>query len=79
MPRELRLADIRALTRSEIGLHPFSFSGKIEGKWQGRQDSNPRPMVLETTTLPAELHPCEKLMIPQEQSASAMVPILCRR
>ena len=26
--------------------------------WQGRQDSNPRPAVLETAALPAELHPC---------------------
>jgi hypothetical protein len=26
--------------------------------WQGRKDSNPRPTVLETATLPAELHPC---------------------
>ena len=25
--------------------------------WQGRKDSNPRPMVLETSTLPTELHP----------------------
>ena|GEM_PF-6563261 len=26
--------------------------------WQGRQDSNPRPVDLEATALPAELHPC---------------------
>jgi hypothetical protein len=26
--------------------------------WQGRQDSNPRPAVLETAALPSELHPC---------------------
>ena len=26
--------------------------------WQGRKDSNPRPMVLETSTLPTELYPC---------------------
>src|SRR6185312_7457372 len=25
--------------------------------WQGRRDSNPRPSVLETDALPAELHP----------------------
>src|SRR4030042_1750858 len=25
--------------------------------WQGRQDSNPRPAVLETAALPSELHP----------------------
>jgi site-specific DNA recombinase len=28
-------------------------------KWQGRQDSNPRPTVLETAALPTELLPCE--------------------
>ncbi len=27
------------------------------GKWQGWQDSNPRPAVLETAALPTELHP----------------------
>ena len=26
--------------------------------WQGQKDSNPRPMVLETSTLPTELYPC---------------------
>ena len=26
--------------------------------WQGQKDSNPRPLVLETSTLPAELYPC---------------------
>ncbi len=26
--------------------------------WQGQEDSNPRPTVLETGTLPAELYPC---------------------
>ena len=26
--------------------------------WQERQDSNPRPAVLETAALPAELYPC---------------------
>ena len=25
--------------------------------WQGQKDSNPRPMVLETSTLPTELYP----------------------
>lgn len=29
--------------------------------WQGRQDSNPQPMVLETTTLPLELLPYKTL------------------
>ena len=26
--------------------------------WQGQKDLNPRPMVLETSTLPTELYPC---------------------
>ncbi len=29
----------------------------VEFFWQGRKDLNPRPMVLETSTLPTELHP----------------------
>ena len=31
-----------------------NFTGFI---WQGHQDSNPEPMVLETTTLPIEPYP----------------------
>ena len=27
-------------------------------KWQGRQESNSQPLVLETSALPIELHPC---------------------
>jgi hypothetical protein len=30
--------------------------------WQGRQDLNPQPTVLETATLPIELHPCLRLV-----------------
>jgi hypothetical protein len=26
-------------------------------EWQGRRDSNPQPLVLETSALPIELHP----------------------
>ena len=26
--------------------------------WQGRRDSNSQPLVLETSALPIELHPC---------------------
>ena len=29
--------------------------------WQGQEDSNPRPTVLETGTLPAELYPCTRV------------------
>ena len=32
------------------------FDGPVEG-WQGQQGSNPRPTVLETVALPAELYP----------------------
>ncbi len=28
--------------------------------WQGQKDLNPRPMVLETSTLPTELYPYEQ-------------------
>ena len=31
--------------------------------WQGRKDSNPRPMVLETSTLPTELHPSATMVL----------------
>ena len=37
---------------------PFDF-----GYWQGREDSNPRPTVLETGTLPTELYPCIYLFV----------------
>ena len=30
---------------------------RLISSWQGRRDSNPRPPVLETGALPAELHP----------------------
>lgn len=30
----------------------------LRNKWQGQQDSNPRPTVLETVALPTELYPC---------------------
>lgn len=38
-------------------------SGVEPENWQGRQDSNPRPMVLETIALPTELHPCGNLKV----------------
>jgi hypothetical protein len=28
--------------------------------WQARRESNPQPTVLETATLPIELHACER-------------------
>src|SRR6185312_4910194 len=35
----------------------FSSAISLFYNWQGRRDSNPRPSVLETDALPAELHP----------------------
>ena len=32
--------------------------------WQGQKESNPQPMVLETTTLPVELYPYENQRLP---------------
>ena len=44
---------------SETQLHWGS--REEERKWQERQDSNPRPSVLETDALPTELRSCEAL------------------
>jgi hypothetical protein len=41
----------RALAFSALG------AGFVSRIWQGRQDSNPRPAVLETAALPTELRP----------------------
>src|SRR5580692_6211602 len=38
--------------------------------WQGRRDSNPQPTVLETATLPIELHPCVGFL---DDAAEALV------
>jgi hypothetical protein len=35
----------------------------VEGKVQGRRDSNPQPAVLETAALPVELLPLEVVRI----------------
>src|SRR6185312_17430423 len=42
--------------RFPVVRHHYSLSNHF-GTWQGRRDSNPRPSVLETDALPAELHP----------------------
>ena len=49
--------------RRNLSISPFfsCFRGCIffdHSSWQGQEDSNPRPTVLETGTLPAELYPC---------------------
>ena len=42
---------IPAKKNRECKCTPYSF-------WQGQKDLNPRPLVLETSTLPTELYPC---------------------
>ena len=64
MSRVRRLC-LRAVGEPQVRVHSVSaiFEEKIKAEvktsafWQGRKDSNPRPMVLETSTLPTELHP----------------------
>ena len=38
--------------------------GTRRGWWQGRQDSNLQPLVLETSALPIELHPYRRVALP---------------
>ena len=47
--------DIRALGR-EFKRGP-AVTAEVPGRWQGQKVSNPRPTVLETVALPAELYP----------------------
>ena len=44
-------------TPSRWRVYLFHHLGIHRTSWQGRQDSNPRPAVLETAALPTELHP----------------------
>ncbi len=44
----------------------FPLGGTAPFRQQGWQDSNPRPAVLETAALPAELHPYKKKRIKRE-------------
>jgi hypothetical protein len=39
--------------------------------WQGQEDSNPRPTVLETGTLPTELYPCATTLLYHKKSENA--------
>ena len=39
----------------DIHLNP---TAAYRRSWQGRRDLNPQPLVLETSALPIELHPC---------------------
>ena len=45
------------MTDDALGADMFT-PRSIGGNWQGRQGSNLRHPVLETGTLPTELHPC---------------------
>ncbi len=50
---------VQSRCQKEIGMAiaiPISF-------WQGQKDSNPRPLVLETSTLPTELYPCAQRIL----------------
>ena len=64
-PVGIRTLDL--LIRSQ-SLYPAELPSHVEGYWppldsspsvfwQGQKESNPQPMVLETTTLPVELYP----------------------
>ncbi len=62
---------IYAALRASMIYHCFAMDKKIRLVetsrifWQGQEDSNPRPTVLETGTLPTELYPCiVKCIIP---------------
>ena len=46
---------MRCMARFTEKSHPLS---RMAFSWQGQKDSNPRPLVLETSTLPTELYPC---------------------
>jgi hypothetical protein len=52
----LKMACLPDSTTSALTAHKI-FDFADAQFWQGRQDSNPRPAVLETAALPAELHP----------------------
>lgn len=43
------------------------------GLWQGQQESNPQPTVLETATLPIELYPFDAFLVYNSFSLMSMV------
>ena len=47
----------RRIHRRDLIAGISGFGPALSGKWQGQQGSNPRPTVLETVALPAELYP----------------------
>lgn len=54
-------SQIRRKTREHFAYLPIHLTGYQTHElklWQGQQGSNPRPSVLETDALPAELYPC---------------------
>jgi hypothetical protein len=52
----LKMACLPDSTTSAFTTYKISYFAGVQF-WQGRQDSNPRPAVLETAALPSELHP----------------------
>ena len=54
------LGEANIICRRQTSFKKRTFVGrqKCVFCWQGQEDSNPRPTVLETGTLPAELYPC---------------------
>ena len=63
-------SSLSSLGDRTYGSHPASRYNKTPSRewdgvlWQGRQDSNLRPKVLETSTLPAELLPYAGRIVP---------------
>jgi hypothetical protein len=51
------LSTLFDFTDADVGPRPGKLNGsEPRGRWQEWRDSNPRPSVLETDALPAELH-----------------------
>ena len=45
-------------THAQNNKRAIAYATTLSLFWQGQKDLNPRPMVLETSTLPTELYPC---------------------
>src|SRR5690349_8866119 len=67
-----KASHVEKSVEAPIGIEPMnegfadpslSHLGTAPRQWQGQQGSNPRPAVLETAALPAELYPCGRTRI----------------
>jgi len=59
MPQDDSVSNLSAMPQDGSVSNSSATLGDLRGEnWQGREDSNPRPAVLETAALPTELHPC---------------------